>query len=69
MGRKQAKETLDLKNVTDKMNAAGIIHNIATADDLDEAPEAYKDIDIVMEEQKDLVKIKHTLQPLMVVKG
>ena len=34
-----------------------------------QAPSAYKDIDVVMEEQKDLVKILVKLEPLAVVKG
>jgi tRNA-splicing ligase RtcB len=38
-------------------------------DDLDEASSAYKDIDVVMENQKDLVKIVHKLTPLGVIKG
>ena len=37
--------------------------------DLAEAPDAYKDIDQVMENQKDLVKIIVKLKPLGVVKG
>lgn len=37
--------------------------------DLDEAPSAYKDIDIVMENQKDLVVPIVKLGPLAVVKG
>ena len=36
---------------------------------LDETPGAYKDIDAVMEAQKDLVRIKHTLKALICVKG
>jgi len=52
-------------------------HEIATAgiecrkDEgaLDETPAAYKDIDAVMEAQKDLVKIKHTLRQVICVKG
>lgn len=36
---------------------------------LDEIPQAYKDIDIVMEDAKDLVKIKHTLHQILNVKG
>jgi tRNA-splicing ligase RtcB len=35
----------------------------------EECPEAYKDIDQVMREQEDLVKIRTILQPLGVVKG
>ena len=40
-----------------------------TAKDLDEASSAYKNIDIVMENQKDLVEIENQLTPLAVVKG
>lgn len=36
---------------------------------LDEIPAAYKDIDIVMEDAKDLVEIKHTLHQILNVKG
>lgn len=36
---------------------------------IDEIPMAYKDIDNVMESQKDLVKIKHTLKQFICVKG
>lgn len=36
---------------------------------IDEIPQAYKDIDIVMEDAKDLVEIKHTLHQILNVKG
>ena len=36
---------------------------------LDEIPGAYKDIDQVMEAQKDLVDIVHTLKQVMCIKG
>lgn len=36
---------------------------------LDEIPGCYKDIDIVMENAKDLIKIKHTLKQIINVKG
>jgi tRNA-splicing ligase RtcB (3'-phosphate/5'-hydroxy nucleic acid ligase) len=36
---------------------------------IDETPAAYKDIDAVMEAQKDLVEIVHTLRQVLVVKG
>lgn len=36
---------------------------------LDEIPGAYKDIDVVMENQKDLVDIVHTLKAVVCVKG
>ena len=36
---------------------------------LDEIPGAYKDIDVVMEDARDLVKVRHTLRQLVNVKG
>ena len=69
MGRKQATRELSLDGEQKLLNDKGILHSIRGKDDLDEAPSAYKDIDIVMEEQKDLVKIKVKLLPLAVIKG
>lgn len=67
MGRKEAIRTLNLKDEQDLMK--GIIHNITSEAQLDEAPSAYKDIDIVMENQKDLAEIYVELTPLAVIKG
>lgn len=36
---------------------------------IDETPGAYKDIDKVMEAQKDLVEVVHTLRQVVCVKG
>lgn len=69
MGRKQAERELNLYEEIDKLNSKGIIHDIRHQRDLDEASGAYKDIDIVMAEQADLVDIKVKLEPLAVVKG
>jgi len=69
MGRKQAQRELDLKIEIKKLNDKGIIHGIRQQKDLDEAAGAYKDIDVVMANQPDLVKIKIELEPLAVVKG
>ncbi len=67
MGRKVAKETLDLAEEKDKMK--DIVHGIRGTNDLDEAPGAYKDIHDVMEQQKDLVEIEIEFTPLGVIKG
>lgn len=67
MSRSAAAKTLDLQEQIKIME--GIVHGIRTEKDLDEAPGAYKDIDVVMENQKDLVEIVHTLTPLGVIKG
>ena len=69
MGRKQAKRELDLQTEIKRMDDQGIVHGIRTQNDLDEAAGAYKDIDMVMENQKDLVEIVIELTPLGVVKG
>jgi tRNA-splicing ligase RtcB len=36
---------------------------------IDETPMAYKDIDAVMEAQRDLVEVVHTLRQVVCVKG
>ena len=69
MGRKQAQRELNLEEEISKLDSQGIIHNIKTVEDLDEATGAYKNIDVVMENQKDLVKILVELIPLAVIKG
>jgi tRNA-splicing ligase RtcB len=67
MGRKEASRSLNLKEEQEKMK--GIVHGLRTVKELDEAPGAYKDIDAVMENQKDLVEIIVKLEPLAVIKG
>jgi len=69
MGRKQAQRELSLEAEIAKLNKKGIIHNIRSKNDLDEAAGAYKNINRVMENQKDLVKILYELRPLAVLKG
>ncbi|MFA8436363.1 MAG: RtcB family protein [Marinifilaceae bacterium] len=69
MGRREAKRSLDLKTEIEYMNEKGILHEITSTRDLDEAASAYKDIDIVMENQIDLVKTIIELHPLGVIKG
>jgi tRNA-splicing ligase RtcB len=67
MGRKQAERELNYEEELEKMK--GIIHGIRGQKDLDEAPGSYKDIDRVMKNQEDLVKILVKLKPLAVIKG
>lgn len=69
MGRKEAQRQLDLEIEKKRLDDQGIIHGIRTQKDLDEAAGAYKDIDVVMENQKDLVAILHELTPIAVIKG
>jgi len=67
LGRKEAIRTLNLEEEQAKMS--GILGAPRTRNELQEAPGAYKDIDEVMKNQADLVKIKIKLTPLAVVTG
>jgi len=69
MGRKQAQRELSLSDEIKKMDDLGVIHGIRNQADLDEASGAYKDIDVVMANQRDLVEILVELTPLAVIKG
>jgi tRNA-splicing ligase RtcB len=69
MGRKQAQRELDLGKEKAALDKLGVIHAIRNVKDLDEAPGSYKDISVVMKNQKDLVDIEVELKPLAVIKG
>lgn len=69
MGRKEASRSLNLEDEIKRLDDRGILHAIRGVKDLDEAAGAYKDIDIVMAEQADLVDTLVRLEPLAVVKG
>jgi len=69
MGRKEAQRTLNIEEEVKKLDDMGVIHAIRGEKDLDEAPGSYKDIDTVMNNQEDLVKIEVELTPLGVIKG
>ncbi|MDY0161808.1 RtcB family protein [Desulfobotulus sp.] len=76
MGRNEACRMLSPEAVADSMR--GIVHapfpriqkgSLRGRTDFGEAPGAYKDIDLVMEQQRDLIRILVRLRPLAVVKG
>jgi len=67
MGRKEAIRSLNLEEEQEKMKY--VLGAPRSQEELEEAPGAYKNIDEVMENQKDLVKIKVKLKPLAVIKG
>jgi len=69
MGRKQAINNLSFEDEVKHLNDAGIIHSIRNKADLDEATGAYKDIEIVIAAQSDLIDIVFKLTPIAVVKG
>jgi len=69
MGRKQAIRDLDLKKERAILDRQGIIHSLTNVKALDEASGAYKDIDTVIKNQRDLVDIVVELTPMAVIKG
>jgi tRNA-splicing ligase RtcB len=69
MGRKQAQRELDFETEKKLLDDQGVLHAMRGKKDLDEAPGAYKDIHVVMDNQKDLCEILVELTPLAVIKG
>ncbi len=66
MSRTKAKKMF---TVQDHIKATEGVECRKDADVIDEIPMAYKDIDAVMEAQKDLVEVVHTLKQVVCVKG
>ncbi len=66
MSRGQAKKTF---TVDDHAKATEGVECRKDISVIDETPGAYKDIDAVMEAQKDLVEVVHTLKQVLCVKG
>ena len=66
MSRKAAKKKFTVIDM--KKQTAGVECR-KDKDVIDEIPEAYKNIDVVMENQSDLVEIIHTLKQVVCVKG
>ncbi len=66
MSRTEAKKRFTL---ADHAAATAGIECRKDEDVIDETPAAYKDIDAVMEAQKDLVEVVHTLKQVVCVKG
>ncbi len=66
MSRTEAKKTFTLKDHREAVN--GVECRI-DADIIDETPGAYKDIDDVMNAQKDLVEVLHELKQVICIKG
>jgi tRNA-splicing ligase RtcB len=69
MSRTKAVQTLSLEDEIKRLDEQGIVHAIRTEKDLEEAAGAYKDIEEVINNELDLVKIKTRLLPVAVVKG
>lgn len=69
LSRTAAAKTLDMEAEVKSLDAKGIIHAIRCQDDMQEASGAYKDIDTVIDNEADLVKVKTKILPIAVVKG
>ncbi|MDO4510209.1 MAG: RtcB family protein [Bacteroidales bacterium] len=69
LSRKAAVRTLNMAEEVARLEAKGIVHAIRCQNDMEEASGAYKDIEQVIANQLDLVKIKTRLLPIAVIKG
>ena len=69
MSRTMAIKTLDLQEEVSRLEARGIVHAIRSQEDMQEASGAYKDIEEVIANELDLVKVKTRLLPVAVIKG
>lgn len=69
LSRTAAINTLNMKEELEKLSARGIVHAIRCQDDMQEASGAYKDIEEVIANELDLIKVKTRLLPVAVIKG
>ena len=69
MSRTKAVQSLSLQDEIKRLDDQGIVHAIRTVHDLEEAAGAYKDIETVINNELDLVRIVTQLLPIAVIKG
>ena len=69
MSRTEAVKTLNLAEEIHKLDEKGIVHAIRCQDDMQEASGAYKDIEEVIANESDLIRVKTRLLPIAVIKG
>ena len=69
LSRKAAIQSLSMAEEVARLEAQGIVHAIHCQDDMQEASGAYKNIEKVIANELDLVKIKTRLLPVAVIKG
>lgn len=69
LSRTAAIKSLDMKAEINNLESKGIIHAIRTQHDMQEASGAYKDIEEVINNELDLVKVKYRLLPVAVIKA
>ena len=66
MSRRKAKELISIEEHLADTEGVECKKDLSV---IDESPKAYKNIDAVMESQKDLVQIRYTLKQILCVKG
>jgi len=66
MSRTEAKRRFTVEDLVAQTEGVECNKNASV---IDEIPSSYKDIDVVMEHQRDLVDIVHTLKQVLCVKG
>lgn len=69
LSRKAAIRTLNMAEEVAQLEAKGIVHAIRYQDDMQEASGAYKNIEEVIANELDLVKVRTRLLPVAVIKG
>lgn len=69
MSRTAAIRDLNMQEEVERLEALGIVHAIRSQNDMQEASGAYKDIEEVIANEADLVKVKTRLLPVAVIKG
>lgn len=69
LSRSAAVKSLNMAEEVAKLEAQGIVHAIRCQKDMQEASGAYKNIEEVIANEADLVKVKTRLLPVAVIKG
>lgn len=69
MSRTLAEQTLNMAEEVNRLESQGIIHDIRSQNDMQEASGAYKNIEEVINNELDLVRIRTRLLPVAVIKG
>ena len=69
LSRTAAVNTLNMAEEVAQLEAKGIVHAIRCQNDMQEASGAYKNIEEVINNELDLVKVRTRLLPVAVIKG
>src|SRR5437764_8077799 len=69
LSRSQARKRFTVEDMAAQMADTRSWQRDNAADLIDEIPSAYKDIDVVMADQSDLVEVEHTLHQILNYKG